>query len=301
MTDNSSLSFITENSPAWVARLDDLTGQIASRQAELSQLAGRPLRHKHGSTESLRPKAGDHDEAAREREMALEPSPTLIGDARRYQAHQLRRKRKTASLASGSGTTTYRTRSMIIVYYDSAVQEAFEMIVRNIGTARNNIRKGKMAAAMRKMTARVDDLAAQTDSTSTENLRAQLGFARTSRSRSGPEEKKTVYDEIDAGLDYSQAQCERAAHQFLRDGDCAPEILCIRNKILEINGLAVKEMAALRVADEAERKREEAREREERKQEEVAMERDQGETVQVEEDMVRVGGRTGAIEVDPAA
>ncbi|KAI9852131.1 MAG: hypothetical protein M1838_001755 [Thelocarpon superellum] len=247
MDSQASLSFITENCPAWIARLDDLTGQIASRQAELAELsAARPLKPKHGSTESLRPKDSDErmgGQSQNHHNTAMEPSAASAGAARQHQAQQLRRKRKTASLASASGSPSYRTRSMIIVYYDSAVQEAFEMIVRNIGTARNNIRKGKMAAAMQKMTAMVEDHGSGTDPTS--DLRSKLSYARTTRSRGG--EEKTVYDHIDAGLDFSQAQCERAAHQFLRDGDCAPEILSIRDKMGEIFALATKEMKRLKM------------------------------------------------------
>jgi hypothetical protein len=45
----------------------------------------------------------------------------------------------------------YRTRSMIIVYYDSQVQLAFEELVKFISASRNAMRKGKMAARMADM------------------------------------------------------------------------------------------------------------------------------------------------------
>ncbi|KFY40473.1 hypothetical protein V494_03487 [Pseudogymnoascus sp. VKM F-4513 (FW-928)] len=62
------------------------------------------------------------------------------------------RKRKTESLASAeSGKPKHRTRSMIIVYYDSAVQSDFETLVKFISGSRNNMRKGKMAARMASM------------------------------------------------------------------------------------------------------------------------------------------------------
>ena len=62
------------------------------------------------------------------------------------------RKRKTDSIASGeSQVPKYRTRSMIIVYYDSAVQHAFEELVKLISASRNAMRKGKMAARMADM------------------------------------------------------------------------------------------------------------------------------------------------------
>jgi hypothetical protein len=60
------------------------------------------------------------------------------------------RKRKTVSIISNESVPTkFRSRSMIIVYYDSEIQKSFEEIVRNIGTARNNIRKARMADRMK--------------------------------------------------------------------------------------------------------------------------------------------------------
>jgi hypothetical protein len=74
------------------------------------------------------------------------------------------RKRKTDSIASGgSQAPKYRTRSMIIVYYDSAVQIAFEELVKLISASRNAMRKGKMAARMADMK-RMADLETDTDS-----------------------------------------------------------------------------------------------------------------------------------------
>ena len=62
------------------------------------------------------------------------------------------RKRKTESLASAESLVPkYRTRSMIIVYYDSAVQTAFEDLVKFVSGSRNAMRKGKMAAKMAEM------------------------------------------------------------------------------------------------------------------------------------------------------
>ena len=61
-------------------------------------------------------------------------------------------KRRTESLASGqSAAPKYRTRSMIIVYYDSAVQSAFEELVKFVSGSRNAMRKGRMAARMAEM------------------------------------------------------------------------------------------------------------------------------------------------------
>ena len=238
-----SLSFVTDNVPDWITRLDDLTEQITRRHSELTQLSVRQLKPKNGSTESLRPRTNGEGEAI---PLTSEPTSGLVAGMRQQPGHQqqqqqqqqqqLRRKRKTETISSSVEPTKYRTRSMIIVYYDSAVQEAFEGIVRVVGTARNNIRKGRMAAKMKQMTALPDgvsSLMGGDDSTFT----TRLAFSRISRSR-GAGEEKTVLDTIDQTLEVSQSLCEHGAHQFLRDGDCSAEISSIRLKLEEVARLA---------------------------------------------------------------
>lgn len=59
----------------------------------------------------------------------------------------LRKRQRTESVISGDGgTPKYRTRSMIIVYYDSYVQSFFEELVKFVSASRNMMRKAKMAA-----------------------------------------------------------------------------------------------------------------------------------------------------------
>jgi hypothetical protein len=84
----------------------------------------------------------------------------------------------------------------------------------------------------------VDDV--DSDPDSLENFRSRIAYTRTTKPKGSA--AQNVYDQIDLGLDFAQAQCERAAHQFLRDGDCAEEILLIRNKTIEITKLAKDEL-----------------------------------------------------------
>ncbi|KAK4238217.1 hypothetical protein C8A03DRAFT_15279 [Achaetomium macrosporum] len=59
----------------------------------------------------------------------------------------LRKRQRTDSIISAEGATPkYRTRSMIIVYYDSYVQTFFEDLVKFVSASRNMMRKAKMAA-----------------------------------------------------------------------------------------------------------------------------------------------------------
>jgi hypothetical protein len=59
----------------------------------------------------------------------------------------LRKRQRTDSVLSADGAAPkYRTRSMIIVYYDSYVQMFFEELVKFVSAGRNMMRKAKMAA-----------------------------------------------------------------------------------------------------------------------------------------------------------
>lgn len=59
---------------------------------------------------------------------------------------------------------------------------------------------------------------------------------------SDPQQPRDVFDDLDKGLDDVQSMCERAAHQFLRDGDCAEEIVKIKERLTDTKALADKEM-----------------------------------------------------------
>ena len=64
----------------------------------------------------------------------------------------LRKRQRTDSVASADGAAPkYRTRNMIIVYYDSYVQMFFEELVKFVSSSRNMMRKAKMAAKITKI------------------------------------------------------------------------------------------------------------------------------------------------------
>lgn len=227
------------------------------------------------------------------------------------------RKRKTGSLASGESIAPkYRTRSMIIVYYDSAVQQAFEDLVKFVSGSRNAMRKGKMNAKMAEMKraaeleleadddddddddgAELHDLvtnsgnivaaqksisvdkqgasvpaagiaAADSDTANEPKYNApRLRFVSTRQmgpSRGDPRPDNLlsvgmlrgyrrsgggspdIFDSVDKGLEWVQSQCEHAAHQFLRDGDCSTEIANIKRRLAEVKVAAEKEVEKLK-------------------------------------------------------
>lgn len=240
----------------------------------------------------------------------------------------LRKRQRTDSVVSAENQgPKYRTRSMIIVYYDSYVQSFFEELVKFVSASRNMMRKAKMAAKVAQIkrlaemdmpeseeedegeeadipgaaaattatlaanskpaAATADSIAVDTNAievgngtdgeeeisairftsrrmppsmTRTQNLlltQASAGrgiYSRAGGPRSygrpggapGASDPPDVYDELDKGLEYVQSMCEHAAHQFLRDGDCAEEVANIQRRMGETKDIADKEMERVR-------------------------------------------------------
>ncbi|KAF4975392.1 hypothetical protein FZEAL_7801 [Fusarium zealandicum] len=280
-----ALKNLVNNVPDWLKRLDDLSGQIDRRQAELAAVAAaegknpetKSLRNK-GSTESLKPKDDPpvvHAEAPEDDDILEDaiteqpsttqpsspkqhtPSPDAIKQqqeaikiARARARAQVRKKPKSPSMMSAEETpAAYRTRSMIIVYYDSYVQGFFDELVRFVSSSRNLMRKAKMAARV----AQIKKLAERDVSEDGSNGDSDLPSLRYMSSRRfGPmslsrpgagagDGPPDAYDNLDKGLEFVQSMCEHGAHQFLRDGDCNDEIGKVQKRLAEVLEMANKE------------------------------------------------------------
>ena len=60
-----------------------------------------------------------------------------------------------------------------------------------------------------------------------------------------------IFDELDKALEWCQGQCEHAAHQFLRDGDCSAEIENIKRKLEEVKVSSEKELVRIKAEEAA--------------------------------------------------
>lgn len=243
----------------------------------------------------------------------------------------------------GAAISKYRSKSMVVVYYDSYVQSFFEELVKFVSASRNLMRKAKMAAKVAQikrmaelempdddsgeddemeLTAKFvpralsppvlrpepdnnstganetalayedssdDDMAMDAnlnnksgplavdtkprDDSPADMLSAphdtnQLSYSRsngaifnvvaptriTSPLRSsvlfssfgGPHHSSTdVFEDLDKALEVIQGMCEHAAHQFLREGQCAEDINKINEKLTEAKTTADGEMQKL--------------------------------------------------------
>ncbi|KAL8947948.1 MAG: hypothetical protein Q9222_005817 [Ikaeria aurantiellina] len=256
-----SFTHLIDNIPEWLTKLDELAIQVAeqySRFTRMSQTQFTEIRlsKKHDSTESLRPLKEDLDPPTPVVETSVLPKEVPIASPAKANANlivkDISRKRKpgSADLSAASGPQRYRTRSMVIVYYDAAIQEAFEAIVRSIAGARNNLRKGKTAASFKVRMASMG-MGDDDDSDGYPVLNPKLIIKRASPP--SPSHMSPAFDQADNDLEAAQNLCEVAAHQFLRDGDCGEEIAGARKRFEDCLKIAAAETEKLQ-AEETEDK-----------------------------------------------
>ncbi|KAG7143282.1 hypothetical protein HYQ45_000533 [Verticillium longisporum] len=311
-----ALKNIIANVPDWLKRLDDLGTQIDQRQAELAALGVSSTKSikNRGSTESLKLKdvadadvsrdadqVGDVRETTPPREdkqdAAQPPSPNgsntpsaiqrqtqqAVAVAQARARAQVKKRHRTDSIISADNAPAkYRTRTMIIVYYDSYVQSFFEELVKFVSASRNLMRKAKMAAKVAQIRRLAELQSPEDEEDGTGELKPgsaadgenndplpSLRYMSTRRMGGGPrlpgsspysrnspagllgEQEKDAYDDLDKGLEFVQSMCEHAAHQFLRDGDCTEEIGKIKKRLSDSKVLADKEMARVEREDPA--------------------------------------------------
>jgi hypothetical protein len=267
--------YLAENIPEWIGIIDSLEQKIKERQLEISRVPVPTHKlKKTGSNESIRPKANS-EERPSQTEAEITSAPQARDVAQAPTSRQLlaaQRKRKTTSVLSNeSGPNKSRSRSMIIVYYDSEIQEAFEKLVRNIGIGRNQIRKARMASRMEALTGDASDALLRVDRSRTGY--APMAMFRTARGpgpRPNPladvdDSPTDAFGTTDAALEKAQSLCEKGAHQFLRDGGCEAETSGARESFVEVLDLSKSELVKLKEeADRRQREKEEAEKHDEK-------------------------------------
>lgn len=227
---------LLESVPKWIAELEHISKSANDKQNE-RLFENKPadpqqeLTKKLSKSSSLRtnPKDDEAKPQQNQQDEGILLRPQLPHMTASDVLRLAQRKRKTASVCSGrqSGPLKYRSRGMVVVYYDGEAQKQFETLVRSIGTSRNSLRKAKMSAKV--------DAVSRSDSGSSEGSSSddavldieKLGYRPVKlRGRGTPEKDDGtgVFDKVDGFLERAQTLCERAAHQILRDGDCAEEI-----------------------------------------------------------------------------
>lgn len=148
----------------------------------------------------------------------------------------------------------------VIVYYDSAIQEGFEALVRQISGARNNLRKGKLAAGFK---ARISSLRMGESPFGGEGMiqfrspilpRLPRSPSRTIAAEGDDDE---AFDQADRDLEAAQGLCEVGAHQFLRDGDCLEELLGTKDRFDSCLEVVKRQVAKLEAQERKEKEEQE--------------------------------------------
>ena len=263
---------LVESIPGWLQRLDALTAQCDEQYERFYRLSKNghvklSRSKKHDSTETLRDKRDMDDVSPPDIDMENAPAgetsgtPTPVnGDTPPRQSTQtsptsittdIIRKRKPGSDFSGaSGPGRYRTNSMVVVFYDSAIQDGFATLVKDIANVRSTMRKSRNTATVRARMVAPNTPHEGDPKTAEEVVDPQKAVAAIGRTRLGrrtadnsPDKQKyKVYDEADRDLDSAQTLSEKGAHQFLRDGDSRHQINGMRKYFGSLQILAKREV-----------------------------------------------------------
>jgi hypothetical protein len=247
--------FLVENTPTWIRDVEELERRIEERQVEIEKIPASVSRNnkRTPSNESLRengrPISGPNCYATASPEAALSSNGYVDGYSHgATYSPSSQRKRKTSSiLSNNTAPVKSRSRSMVIVYYDSRVQATFEQLVRNIGAGRNHIRKARMAARIEALVGSENTDDEIPAFRSTRHFGLSSTHITNARNTSSADDNRMATDsalnEVDAALEQAQGFCEKGAHQFLRDGDCGEETANTKNSFRTLLEVAERELA----------------------------------------------------------
>ena len=256
--DNSlgAFAYLSENLPAWISELADLTSHTAVKRQEYVDAYRRevqpttPRRRKSGSIRSTQPVVDPlppSSSVVATRAADSTPAPTAVPSA-----HGIPRKRKCEeadltdpderSVAGAMSKTNPRCN--VIIHYDGHTQKVLEEMVRGVGIARSYLRRGKMAQSPEGIgllgrTKRLADSPASLLSRSNDSL---LSGVRRARSRQFPD---SPFDLADRQLEVVHGLCENAAYQVLRAGECTKELRSVEEKLNSLLRMSMAEVSRL--------------------------------------------------------
>lgn len=216
---------VTENVPSWIERVSALAKHCAQKHAEFAEEYKKlahtitPRRRKNSSVHSI------HSSAA-----------SRAGVSGTQSARRRKRDLDEASRVSGELNQVLRNRHRLVIHYDGHTQKELEQFTRDLGIARNNIRKGRITEMMRNPSSGLD-IVPSAMSSSALLARSQQNQA-LAQSAQGGERQENVFDSVDKQLEAVQNLCETAAHQFLRCGDCSREFEQVQEKLYSIRDSA---------------------------------------------------------------
>lgn len=243
-------TLISENVPTWITRVSELAQHTAARHAEFAEeykrlAPQRPRRRRNSSVHSIQPTSLPDNEDTCAAKYGTTAAENTDNNKFRIDLKPNPLKRPNDDLSSSGSLArppTTRMRHNLVIHYDGHTQQELEHVVRDIGTARNWIRKGKLS---------------QLSKRSPFAFSRHMGTARPGSgipsSRASPSRDFTEsnpFEFVDKQLEVAQSLCETAAHQFLRCGNCATELQNVQEKFKSLLDVSIS--AASRFKQEKE-------------------------------------------------
>ncbi|EFR00213.1 hypothetical protein MGYG_03216 [Nannizzia gypsea CBS 118893] len=300
-------SHLVEHIPLWLTRVTELASHTAAKHAEfaaeytrISKLKPRQRRRRNSSLNTN--KGEDDQRSVNSRTKPSSGSTYRHLDAqdpfrdpmifkrltRQNNQDALNRKRKQQDSASSTPSDpdsclARRVRQQVVIHYDSQTQTVLELLVRDIGGARNQIRKGRMNYMMkvdfsrRAFPSHIFPTGSPDDDENTLVLPHHASFRRSRSTQFDPKhgtngtatktttpskQTASAFDLTDKQLEIAQSLCETAAHQFLRNGDCSKELSKTLERLNAALEMAKAEVTRLKAEKEAEKLRQQAEEEE---------------------------------------
>ncbi|WEW57723.1 hypothetical protein PRK78_003190 [Emydomyces testavorans] len=302
---------LTDKIPSWISRVSELATHTAAKQEEFridyikySNQGKRSRRLKDSSLHTNRPEdegSGTHSSSLLDPEDPCSEPLTRMKMLKQVPGDVNHRKRRThgddSTEFDEDAERTVRARPQFLIHYDFHTQAVLEKLVREIGGARNYIRKGRMSYMMKSGFGRkVLPTGFSSDDGMKPIFRSTRQISRSSATKDSP------FDLADTHLESAQGLCEIAAHQFLRNGDCSLELDRTKEKLGLALGMAKVEVERLTEEARIEREAEaEAAAKEKEKQQKREAERLDAEHKKSEKGEKDMKGSSNAIEVDDAS
>ncbi|KAJ5194877.1 uncharacterized protein N7498_008315 [Penicillium cinerascens] len=273
-----AFSHLQSNLPSWITRVSELAAHTSAKHMEYSEAYRRhttykPRRRKNSSVRSIHT---DDFAPIPQREcptqVAVEMS-TTVEDATTAPQHAGRKRGadETSSIDSSERHAFVSTRHKVIIEYDGHTQKVLEEVVRDIGIARNNIRRGRMLSMPRVGAGYRAGLLNKTVNIGTNNQPggapssiSGLAYVRSMRTGGGVVgvsgssaslQKESLFDYADKQLELAHGLCETAAYQVLRCGDCGTELDGVEEKFQMLLEMVDNEVERL---EEEKKKQEQA-------------------------------------------
>lgn len=232
--------------PQWKISISELAAYIARRYDEHASEDARVLpqvrtrKRKSSSISSMPSRDAIEARVAQDQDVSYPPHAPDLAEISTLQADDgfistsanKKRKPRTSLRLEASAPSKFQKGPGTVVYYDSHVQSELKRLVDSLGTARNNLRKGRDACAAakgfvlplrrRRRERSLHDPPHDSFRTKSVSSTAQRGaVATTVMNRATVDAAFLMTDDV---LDAIQSSCNNAAHQVLRDGNCTTEL-----------------------------------------------------------------------------